>query len=350
MLDAVHASVRASTPGVPYNVLASSKGEIFERFGDLVPVVFFARLLKLMGDVPTDAVELVKGGYCDPIYTFVKDEPHKAEKLVDDRLRLISGVSVVDTLIERLLYGHQGEWELALHDCLQFKPGMGLHDEGKQRLYAEMCAMQKVTPVTSTDISGWDWSVKGWLLDMDRDFRLKLNGAETGGWKKLVTGRFVCHGLKVFCLPGGNLWAQTEPGVVPSGTYITSSGNSHMRCMAATLVNPCYPAYGIAMGDDMIEPTAEQLVEKYRKLGFRVKGATLAPPGDFSFCSTHFDGDWMGEPEGWRKTLVRFLHRKRSDPNIHMLRSQLAYDLRHLRRSDIGARIDGWMADTSIQN
>ena len=39
----------------------------------------------------------------DPIKVFVKQEPHKMSKIKQERYRLISGVSLVDTLVDRLL-------------------------------------------------------------------------------------------------------------------------------------------------------------------------------------------------------------------------------------------------------
>lgn len=47
---------------------------------------------------------LVSGNLqCDPIKVFVKQEPHKRKKLDEGRLRLISSVSLIDTIIDRIL-------------------------------------------------------------------------------------------------------------------------------------------------------------------------------------------------------------------------------------------------------
>lgn len=45
----------------------------------------------------------------DPIRLFIKPEPHKEKKLVEGRYRLISSVSVVDQIIDHMLFGEMNQ-------------------------------------------------------------------------------------------------------------------------------------------------------------------------------------------------------------------------------------------------
>lgn len=290
-------------------------------------------MLDFNGKIVT-GVDLVDARICDPIYTFIKDEPHKEEKLVMNRLRIISGVSLVDNLIERLLFSTQNNFEIQINEHIPYKPGMGLHDEGQQKLFDWFSKLQKEYEVCSSDVKGWDWSVTDWLLDADLQYRCGfVNGCEA--WIKLAFVRFECLKWKVFQLPSGEMFSQNIPGIQCSGSYPTSSTNSHMReilSITAQLNLGCdeeSSAEGGQMGDDALERYLDGLLEEYRRLGFTVKGVEIMDPGKFSFCSTSWDNAPHGRPESWAKTLFRFLHKSPLDPMYEEYRRQFKRDLRH---------------------
>jgi hypothetical protein len=285
-------------------------------------------------DTHATGIDLVKSGLCDPIYTFIKDEPHKREKLDKNRFRIISGVSLVDNIIERLLFSKQNKAEIAIHECIPYKPGMGLHDEGQTSLYDWFLNLEKNYTLCSTDVSGWDWSVTDYLLDADLAYRKTFtNGSEP--WSLLAGIRFECLKYKVFQLPSGEMYTQNYPGIQASGSYLTSSSNSHMRYILSILVQLDLgfdgesAAEGCQMGDDALERYLDGLLDTYRKFGFSVKGVEVMPPGVFSFCSTLWDNSDKGFPESWAKTLFRFLHKKPSDPLYPTYREQFRRDLRN---------------------
>lgn len=347
ILDAITASEPDSTPGIPLNFYNSKKGHWCEDRRTMVRVVLQRMQLLMETDVEKlTPIGLILKGIQDPIYTFIKDEPHKREKLEKSRYRIISGVSIVDNLIERVLYTKQNKLEIELNEYISCKPGMGLHDDGKKALfgYFEKCAIQQA--LCSTDMSAWDWSVDEHLLDAETDYRL-CTGTKTGGWALLVRRQSKAMQRKVFQLPSGEMFEQTHPCIQASGRFNTSSGNSHMRRILKTwchvLLGKDFGGVdeGCEMGDDALEPFIEGLKEAYESFGFTVKGVSVWPEGEYSFCSTTWENHWAGKPESWKKTLFRFLFKNPRDPMYPMYREQLARDLRHHPNvGELMARVD----------
>jgi len=310
------------------------------------------RLEVLLGDVVgVTPVGLVSLGACDPVYVFIKDEPHKRDKLDKERYRIISCVSILDTLVERVLYTLQNKTEIDHCDYMSFKPGMGLHDEGKMTLFEWFKQCESRFEPASTDVSAWDWSVRSWMLEDDAIYRICVAGGEDTGWARLVINQHYCISNKVFVLPTGEMFGQTEGGVLPSGCFNTSSTNSHMRHMLASHVQLVLDDFtewsrgeGAQMGDDAVERYVDGMDDEYRNLGFTVKGVTRCPTGVYSFCSTTWDNTWAGEPEGWRKTLFRYLSKDKTRYDA-LLRDALIYDFRHLKgKEDLIARVDEFVS------
>lgn len=333
--DCIDDSDPDSTPGIPLNFYSSKKATWCEDRKSLILIVLDRLEYMLNFSLnPTTGSQLVDAFVCDPIYTFIKDEPHKREKLDKNRLRIISGVSLVDNLIERLLFSKQNKLEIELNSDIPFKPGMGLHDDGQEKLFSWFKARQAEYPVCSSDVSGWDWSIPAWLLDAALAYRARFCKGSVP-WYHLACIRFECMKRKVFQLPSGKRYSQQHPGILPSGSYITSATNSHMRLILCFVVQLMLgydftsEAEGGVMGDDALERYIQGMLEMYTSLGFTVKGITMMPPGEFSFCSTHWDNKPYGEPESWAKTLFRFLHKSLDDPLYLSYRDQFARDLRH---------------------
>jgi len=350
--DCIDDSDPDSTPGIPLNYYCSKKGVWCEdRKSIILTVLDRLNLMFNYNGNHTTGIDLVKSGLCDPIYTFIKDEPHKREKLDKGRFRIISGVSLIDNLIERLLFSTLNKIEIEMNSYIPFKPGMGLHDEGQERLYSWFQARQKEYKICSSDVSGWDWSVPFWLLNCDLLYRLRFCQGSSA-WAKLARIRFECLKYKVFQLPSGKMFTQDIPGILPSGSYLTSSTNSHMRLMLCFIVQLLLgvdaesEAEGGQMGDDAIERYLDGMLDQYVALGFTVKGVKEMPENDFSFCSTHWDNSPHGSPENWAKTLFRFLHKKPSDPLYMEYRRQFADDLRHHPNvTNLISRVDQFRLD-----
>nr|UHS71549.1 MAG: putative RNA-dependent RNA polymerase [Barnaviridae sp.] len=325
-----------SSPGVPYTSLGATNKVLFESPANR-GLIFSAVVERLRRILSTDLDELmrmssgemVRAGLTDPIKVFVKSEPHKVSKIRDGKLRIISNVSIVDQLIERVLCSKQNQAEIRRWCELPSKPGMGLHDEGLQELYMEVNDRMREHTVVGTDISGWDWLVKLWMLLSDARIRVQLYDTDENsalGHCLMFRGWAVAN--KVFCLSDGSLLEQTVPGIQASGSYNTSSTNSRMRALLAFIIGCIWV---IVMGDDGVEDYVPGARERYERMGFVVKDYEIFAPGSFEFCSTRFDGDWRGKPIQWLRTVYRYLsHSPASHSQNPGFKAQLLDDLRHL--------------------
>lgn len=326
-----------SSPGVPYVKLARKNSELFasECHRGLVFSAVAQRVRLILRHSRQElsamtAGDLVRAGLVDPIKVFIKSEPHKIAKIESGKLRIISNVSIVDQLVERVLCSYQNKREISRWKDCPSKPGMGLHDQGLQELYAEVCqAYDTLGELAETDISGWDWSVKDWLLSLDAEIRSELyHAAPDCALSHLLWFRGYAVARKVFCLSDGTLFEQKLPGIQASGSYNTSSTNSRMRIILAYLIG-CQ--WAIAMGDDDVEDFVPGAVERYRELGFTVKDyKILRRRGWFDFCSTSFQGSWAGYPSQWLRTVYRYLSHSAASHVVNpQYRAQLVDDLRN---------------------
>jgi len=281
-------------------------------------------------------LDLIQAGLCDAVKLFIKTEPHKQEKLETGRYRLISNVSLVDQVVERLLNSPINKAEIEWWDQCPSKPGIGF-DEVGQRVVKMWLHKRLGEPVYESDVSGFDWSVHGeWLL-WDAEFRAGQYTGPAEVLEFLRSALFIrahCVAAKTFLCSDGMLCDMPECyGVQASGSYNTSSTNSRvrvaMRAMldvvagdtgrwsAVTSVERSSPfSLGhynpiIAMGDDALEMGGEALKEEdpYGKLGIRVtlKGGVVTPLKEFEFCSFNWcakRGVWA-YPVGWAKSVMR---------------------------------------------
>lgn len=296
------------------------------------------------------AEELVQKDLTDPVLLFIKNEPHSKEKVLAGKLRLISSCSVVDQVVERILFAKRNNLCIEMNDHIPQKPGMGLHDNGLQKLYAYMMDMQSTGKVCSTDISGWDWSMGSEVFDAMAELRVRDSCEASGSaWERLVRNRIFAISLSVFYLKDGSMYAQTRRGIQLSGCYITSSGNSDMHelineVVCEELAPGSGPQPSMVMGDDGVKKHYEGIREKYAEYGLKVKEVIDYDEGYFSFCSTYFAGNWRGEPESWKKTLFRFLAHPCSSEEIYDWLRGLKGDLRyHPGLDELVPRLERWV-------
>ena len=253
--------------------------------------------------------ELVEMNLCDPVRLFVKQEPHASRKVKEGRFRLISSVSLVDQLVERMLFGPQNQLEIAEWERIPSKPGMGLSLRRQAKsLFDDLRVKHSRCPAAEADISGFDWSVQDWELWADVEMRIVL-----GGFGPLLAraarNRFSCFMNSVFQLSDGTLIEQLAPGIMKSGSYCTSSTNSRIRCLMAELIGS---PWCIAMGDDSVEGWVEGAKEKYMSLGHVCKDykpcatTTSGCLYEVEFCShvVRQDRCWLAS---WPKTLFKYL-------------------------------------------
>lgn len=315
-----------SSPGMPFIALGCvDNASVLAKYPDQLKAAVWQRLLVLtFGNVERlNAVQLVQSGAADPVRIFVKNEPHNRLKVAQGRMRLISSVSLVDQLVERILMSQQNKSEIDRWHEIPSKPGMGLNDDGLKKIYDYVSQWPNKF---EADISGWDFGLQAWEMLWEADVRAELADMVGSLYHKAIRARVWCEANSLFMLSDGSLIAQTVPGKRCSGSYNTSAGNSRCRVMLGYLVGA---PHIMAMGDDSVEVGVEEHRMRYEKLGHIVKAFAPCING-FEFCSTRIvrenDGRVTGVPVNWSRTFYRLLH-AHQDFDARLM--QFQYEMRH---------------------
>ncbi|APG75791.1 hypothetical protein 2 [Hubei sobemo-like virus 28] len=246
-----------SSPGYPYCVRIPVNAHLFgvnadgEKDPDAVERVWEAvqhRLGKLL-DGEED---------CDPIRLFIKPEPLKEKKLTEHRYRIISSVSIVDQIIDHLLFDDMNETMYA-----------NWHNVPSMVGWSPFVGGWKVMPKLkwlAIDKSSWDWTVHKWILDQCLELRTRLCDNMNAAWLKLARARYhLLYDNPVLVTSGGVLLRQKTPGVMKSGCVNTIADNSIAQYLLDLRV--CFeigltPGYLMSMGDDTLQQKPRDL-QKY---------------------------------------------------------------------------------------
>jgi hypothetical protein len=336
-----------ASPGVPWMVFGNNNAQLFSTHRRAIWSAVVERLRVLAGRDfrGCSAEELVKAGACDPVRLFVKNEPHNSKKLAEGRVRLISSVSLVDQIVERLLWGRQNAEEMSVWQRIPSKPGFGLTDMDVSTIYESVRHQFAMGPVAMSDMSGWDFSVQAWEFDHEVLMRNGLNGSDYSSlYGRVNANRMYCLSMAVLTLSDGTMIAQRERGMMKSGSYGTSSINSRQRVCAAYFVGA---DWCMAAGDDAVESFVADAESRYAALGHNLKGYELAKGSvdnfGFEFCST-----WMsrglGYPVDPSRSLFRLLHKRVGDQEaLHQWRMEMRNHPDKLRWEGLMLRA-GWSA------
>lgn len=278
-----HVEMRAS-PGWPYKRQYGTNKELFGWDG-------FAAQEDRLGMVKTAAInrlrQLLEKPLADPIYLFVKPEPHKIKKKKLGAWRLISGVGLIDTLIDRALYGH-------LLDCLTAKyrevPSKG--GWAPQRGGYVLIQRSFVNPM-AIDKSAWDWTVQEWMVEVLREVLPRLIYGVTDEWRTLLTNRFLAlYSLAVFKPQCGCEFSQLVTGIQKSGCLGTLAFNSIWQYACHVLAlrrgKLTDPGNFFCLGDDTIQESfdspmaTEVYMRELARTGCTVKEADFGWPTTFA--------------------------------------------------------------------
>lgn len=250
----------------------------------------------------------------DDIKVFVKQEAHKLKKLQEGRFRLISAVSLVDTFIDRILFGWIGR---AMLNSIGHTPCLvGWSPvRGGWRMLSDR---YRNRPVHCLDKEAWDWTVPAWLVDMWLDVILQLGMGAPQWWVDMVKRRFrILFEDAIFQFDDGTRVWQEVKGIQKSGCYLTiilnSLGQSLLHYIAAIRCGiPPDINEPDVIGDDTVQPAVRDL-EKYvsnlEDLGVRVKGAKVQHFVEFAGFA--YDGNTCW-PAYWQKHLFNMAH----SPNL----------------------------------
>lgn len=241
-----------SSPGYPYMRRYTNNSQFFQAKCGQFDQGRLAEIYELV-------LLQIRERRCDPIRLFIKPEPHKESKLANRRYRLISSVSVVDQIIDALLFG---SFNSAVNEnCLRVpcKGGWSPYGGG-----------WKIVPPSGTmslDKSGWDWSAHMWLFDMELRLRTRLCDNLTAQWLDLATWRYnMLFRQPEFITSGGLRLKQKSSGVMKSGCYNTLVTNSIMQSLIHLRVcceMDMTPGWMWTLGDDTLQQAIDD--RKLRK-------------------------------------------------------------------------------------
>lgn len=213
---------------------------------------------------------------------FIKVEPHKPEKIASKRYRLISCLSLVDQLVDRVLFG---QWSSKEIDTVMDRAGK----TGWSLLPVGFYDFLETFPdsVLATDCSAFDWTYPAWVVEMIFDIKLQQMESYPPEFEIAVKARMkeVLGSNCVVRLPDGERLRQLIPGIMKSGWYLTINLNSDAQDLITNLAyrrayhSPCPKLW--AMGDDVIMRWPEgqdqqPLVDELKRAGVLSKFATTA--------------------------------------------------------------------------
>lgn len=238
-----------STPGYPYRLAYPTNAAFFSykdgEFTDTGRLLEIWELVKLQ----------IRAKKSDPIFLFVKQEPHKISK--KGRKRLISSVSIIDQLIDQMLFSTQNRMIYDDAALGPIKAGWSIMKGGWKILPLEGVSLDK---------TAWDWTVKPWLLDICLEFRRRtLKEDPDGLWNRLASWRYGELFMNPsFVLPNGEIRRQAWPGVMKSGCVNTIIDNSLMQQILHLRI--CYemdiePGWIWSLGDDTRQSVPERFNE-----------------------------------------------------------------------------------------
>lgn len=184
----------------------------------------------------------------DPIRLFIKPEPIKLAKAMEGRFRVIASVSVVDQLIDQMIFGWQNQLFIDYWSKLPSKVG-----------WAPFVGGWKMVPqrgVLAVDKSSWDWTVQAWMVEDELEIRKRL-AEQHSFFVELATWRYKClYSEALFVTSGGLVLKQRMIGVMKSGCVNTISTNSLLQYLLHVRVSyelDEQPGWLWSMGDDTLQ-------------------------------------------------------------------------------------------------
>lgn len=156
----------------------------------------------------------------DDINLFIKQEPHKKSKAASKRWRLISGVGLVDNIVDRFLFGGMLEKvdQLAKRMKIPILAGWVPWGGGYRAL------ANTIQKPQSCDKSAWDWTMQGWIV---QGFQQILQTVQCNAkWSRAIDARLATLFYASVFRVGDRRFKQNVMGIMKSGFLGTIVFNS----------------------------------------------------------------------------------------------------------------------------
>jgi hypothetical protein len=252
-----------ASPGIPLCRVYSTIGQVFNYKEGFIP----EHRLKEVWLLVQGRVERKDW---DPFRVFLKKEPVKKAKKLENRYRLIFSGSLVDQIIDHMLFDEQNKSEVENMWRIPSKVGWSPFGINCRKL------LDQFDEPVCLDKSFWDWSMQKFVTDIDLEYR--LGSSSDTLWMELVKSRYkYCFEDAIVQLSDGTMYKQICGGLMKSGLVNTISTNSRAQIILDLLVhrrNGTKPGPICAQGDDTIQEMPRDLscyVERLRELGVSAK-------------------------------------------------------------------------------
>lgn len=295
----------------------TSNKSVFEKYG--LPAVARMSRDRMEQLILSSTVESRQ--LSDPLRLFIKNEPHKRAKIDEGRWRIICGVSLIDQIIDRVLYAHIERAAIREYENIPSKAGISWQYGGSDvfiRSYPDNIVY------SSFDCRQFDITHAGWMFDDIRELNERLTLNPTPTWKQLSLNREQAVMYGSFSFSDGVVCEKILPGWEPSGRYTTLDANGKLVVYIRVLYDikcgePTDPQEICSMGDDTVQTVprgASDVVDYYASCGIQL--TIESEPGPFSaqnFCSKSFRlvlGRYVPIPMNWVKNCYSLICVERS--------------------------------------
>lgn len=237
--------------------------------------------------------------------------------------RLIMAISLVDQLVERFIFHEFSSHEKSCYPSNSNMVGFGRSLEHSLAITQKVRALSKRRGVgpTASDVSGWERRVSAESLDeVPKIIWMRCDGPEElrSAFLHLATIWAVFSARPTYIV-GFRLYNSLNPGMMPSGTFMTSFGNGIMRILFAFAAGA---EEVVALGDDCLEWNKDTaaMLEFYNSCDLTTREVeTFAASGEqFTFCSKFYDSSDETNPQvvpqSWAKMVATYANLKVRTP------------------------------------
>lgn len=289
-----------STPGIPYMMEAPTIGQWLRAKPDGTYDQTQAERLWY------DVNRLYQGSKEHVFRVFVKDEPHKKQKIEQKRWRLIVCASLSMQMLWRMALKHQNDYLNNNPYDLPSAHGLVFCYGGWRRFkqHVKSSGLRY-----SRDISSWDVFAPGWIFRCIREWRQRAGGP--ADWLRvldyLYDDAFVSPVLK---FSNGMVVEQMYEGTMKSGLFVTISDNSAaqygMHILACIRSGQIFGSMW-ATGDDVLQShISDKYLDELESLGCVVKefeqrlmfmGTDFEEEPEPAYLEKHLVNSWIAESD-----------------------------------------------------
>lgn len=284
----------SSSPGWPYMQVATTNAQWLGADG--LGNYDEQRVALLWHDV----TRVLSGTFEHRFRAFVKDEPHKKNKILAGKWRLIFASALPVQMVWRMAFSHQNKWLNANPYTTPSAHGLVFPFGGWRRFKAHLDSKGLVW---SRDISAWDVNAPGWVMELVKRLRISWGGPSS--WIRVVNMLYEdAFSNARLQFSNGIVLQQVFKGFQKSGLYNTISDNS-LGMFLGHVVSSYRAQLPVgamwATGDDVLQShISDAYLDRLGELGFKVKEYVKAPV----FMGTDFTGPPV--PVYFEKHVVNF--------------------------------------------